>query len=146
MKAWEDTLTNHKELPTWDQMNMFLSSRVQREVYNSKTQVLHSQDKIETKCLKCQQDHFLWQCQKFHNMQVKERSNFVMTKGCCLNCPSKRTCKKCHKKHHTLLHVEREDRNNSIQQSNIASTSNDSRNHSNQFQISEDINAHFSRS
>ena len=58
--------------------------------------------------------HSAFACSKFLGLSIKERNELVRsTKSCfnCLNnhlasaCPSPKTCAKCGKKHHTLLHL-----------------------------------------
>ena len=69
---------------------------------------------IAEKCLWCgSADHKRFKCQKLSKLSVKERSNLVRQKKRCFNClgtdhmisncPSDRACRKCDKKHHTLL-------------------------------------------
>jgi len=50
-------------------------------------------------------------------MQAKQRFNHAMQSGLCFNCLqpftrnhtcSKQVCRQCHKRHHTLLHIDRQ--------------------------------------
>ena len=102
--AWEDSLTYHKTLPKWIQMDNFLSGRIekletvidmrkppQRDSHYSKSQSFYTQDSnnSNSKCPICSQQHFLWQCKHFQNLSPKDRSKVVMTNKYCLNCLSK---------------------------------------------------------
>lgn len=65
-------------------------------------------------CNFCNEDHFIYQCIKFKELNCSERFDFIKNNRLCTNClsshhscndcPSKFTCKVCGKKHHTLLH------------------------------------------
>lgn len=66
-----------------------------------------------TNCPLCNGNHVLMQCDKFIDMNVKGRNNTVANLKLCKNClydhgnkrcNSIKTCKKCNKQHHTLLH------------------------------------------
>ena len=93
----------------------------QRDSHYSKSQSFYTQDSnnSNSKCPICSQQHFLWQCKHFQNLSPKDRSKVVMTNKYCLNClskghfiskcPSKRLCKNCNRKHHTMLHIDKED-------------------------------------
>ena len=160
LRAWEDSLESHKTLPTWSQMDKYLSCRIekletvldlrkplQREQPNHKTQGFHIQNREDNGgCLKCNQKHMLWQCQEFRALSNKERNKFVMENRCCLNCltkghfvskcTSKWVCKHCNKKHHSMIHIDREDRQRFHAATNAQS-----------FQPTRnDISAHFSQS
>ncbi|XP_058449311.1 uncharacterized protein LOC131429278 [Malaya genurostris] len=66
------------------------------------------------KCEKCNQDHLLYQCPEFQKMPDQQRLEFVRSKKLCLNCLRNvdhfaktcpwKTCNRCPRKHHTLLH------------------------------------------
>ncbi|KAK9687803.1 putative peptidase (DUF1758) [Popillia japonica] len=67
----------------------------------------------EIHCGLCKDNHFIYQCSKFLNMSVEERTNQVKAAKLCLNClrsghTSKNCnsshCRKCNSKHNTLLH------------------------------------------
>ena len=59
-------------------------------------------------------------CQIFKHKSVPEKWNFVLAQGMCFNClkgghtvkqcPSQYSCQRCGKKHHTLLHLDVENR------------------------------------
>jgi hypothetical protein len=67
-------------------------------------------------CQVCNESHFINQCETFGDMDVKCKQSIVKEKNLCFNClranhsvrncSSKSSCRKCGKKHHTLLHNE----------------------------------------
>ncbi|XP_075150744.1 uncharacterized protein LOC142224849 [Haematobia irritans] len=147
LRAWEDSLSDHKKLPTWEQMDEFLSKRIEmletisdmrkpsHSVFN-KSQTFHTKTestKTSLKCKKCNGDHNLRYCDKFKSMTVKERVKFVYNNKMCVNClspnhfkskcQSKVACFQCNKKHHTLLHLESKEKSSShvIQASGVQS-------------------------
>ena len=71
--------------------------------------------KAKMKCLFCDGDYWIDQCPSFLDLSVHDRNNYVKTNKLCFNClkphmikfcKSKFSCKKCHKRHHTLLHID----------------------------------------
>lgn len=73
----------------------------------------------DLKCAVCKESHLLYQCKKFGQQPVAERQEFVQTKGLCFNCLSPNhsvrrcrqatCCRRCGRRHHSLLHQDRED-------------------------------------
>ncbi|XP_055591098.1 uncharacterized protein LOC129743154 [Uranotaenia lowii] len=65
-------------------------------------------------CVCCGESHYMSQCGKFLQMDLKERLNFINTKRLCSsclktghwarNCNSKYRCRTCYQKHHSLIH------------------------------------------
>lgn len=65
-------------------------------------------------CDFCSQQHLNYKCPSFANMNVEERVSRVKEENLCFNClrkghrssacSSEKTCSKCAKKHHTMLH------------------------------------------
>ncbi|XP_014215405.1 uncharacterized protein LOC106644423 [Copidosoma floridanum] len=74
-------------------------------------------------CPVCDSDHKIYGCSKFAGMSVTDRFDQVRSLNLCLNCLGKRhksidcqssgSCRKCKKKHHTMLHRETPYQNNS---------------------------------
>ncbi|CAH0723021.1 unnamed protein product, partial [Brenthis ino] len=74
----------------------------------------------EATCAMCNGPHFIYYCTQFKKEPVLERQNIVQSKRLCFNClapthpvfkcQQNSTCRKCGKKHHTLLHFEKEDK------------------------------------
>lgn len=143
LRAWEDSLSDHKELPTWPQLNAFLSKRIEiletitdfkkpshKDNTNSKSQAFYSQSGEDKKyiCKKCKQDHALRYCKHFKALSPNERLKYVYANKYCANClspnhfktkcSSTNTCAKCHRKHHTMLHLEKSNGNSGNQRTN----------------------------
>ena len=130
IKEWEVSLKNHRELPTWSQLNGFLSERIEiletmtdrkkpfpKEAQFSRTQAFYIQSEQTSSCKKCKQNHPLKVCKYFKSLSPSERVKFVFANKYCVNCLSPthfkskclstNTCSVCHKKHHTMLHLEK---------------------------------------
>ncbi|XP_062707819.1 uncharacterized protein LOC134288104 [Aedes albopictus] len=68
----------------------------------------------EPKCEFCNENHLSFKCSKFNESTVKQRMDLVREKNVCFNCLrkghrvtdclSERSCTKCGRRHHTLLH------------------------------------------
>ena len=80
----------------------------------------HIATSATTTCECCDENHKIYQYQSFKSLSVQDRAQLIKTKGLCFNClrPGHRseqcngsTCKKCKRKHKSLLHLE--DNNNS---------------------------------
>ncbi|XP_055634088.1 uncharacterized protein LOC129774380 [Toxorhynchites rutilus septentrionalis] len=74
----------------------------------------HVSTSNDTKCICCQQTHFLFMCDKFVELTPHERFNLTKKHSLCINCLkgahmakdcTSGVCKTCAKKHHTLLHL-----------------------------------------
>lgn len=69
---------------------------------------------INTSCSYCTQGHYICHCKDFANLEVTQRQDFARKNGICFNCLVKGhtvtscrqpiCCKKCGRRHHTLLH------------------------------------------
>ncbi|XP_049877906.1 uncharacterized protein LOC126375107 [Pectinophora gossypiella] len=69
---------------------------------------------LDTACTYCSKNHYVCHCQDFASLTVNERQDFVKKNRICFNCLVKghsvnqcrqsTTCKKCGRRHHTLLH------------------------------------------
>lgn len=98
-----------------------VQSNVTKQV--SKQKSFHSTVSEEKKennklvCAYCSSQHLLYQCKQFGSKSPEERSEFVQSKGHCFNCLSPNhnvrgchqatCCRRCGRRHHTLLHFER---------------------------------------
>jgi len=69
----------------------------------------------------CNGSHRLFKCDTFCKMQPRERFNYVKQQKLCLNCLqpfiknhicSKGVCRKCNKRHHTLIHLDTQNQAN----------------------------------
>ncbi|XP_059224813.1 uncharacterized protein LOC131997647 [Stomoxys calcitrans] len=135
LSAWEGSIQNHKDMTTWNQLNEFLSNRldllesisdIRRPGTNTGTTSQKSQsymvksDATPRACRVCQKNHALRQCSKFISMSLTEKREFIAQHKICENCLSyghkvtdcriKKLCQECNQTHHTLLHS-RPDRN-----------------------------------
>lgn len=132
--------TCNNDIPTWSELRDFLEARfralemiestkvktVQPKVI-AKPKVFHSNvtssdgKRPETKCALCSGDHYIYSCKKFGNKSPNERQEFVQTNKLCFNCLApthsvskcrqSTCCRKCGRRHHTLLHFERGQQN-----------------------------------
>ncbi|XP_058456427.1 uncharacterized protein LOC131433839 [Malaya genurostris] len=130
-KAWE---LNHvdDDLPGYDDTLEFLRERckVLEKIQPAVKQVLKNQKPVRNvqeakgktstlltvtdKCPQCSNNHELWRCDTFKNVNLSDKYNTLRRIGACFNClqkghrlsncTSKHTCKKCRKPHHTILH------------------------------------------
>jgi len=75
----------------------------------------------QLQCSLCNGSHRLFKCDKFIKMQAKQRLNHAKQSGLCFNCLqpftknhtcSKQVCRQCHKRHYTLLHIDRQNQPN----------------------------------
>lgn len=89
---------------------------------------------FEMTCNICNDRHWTSACSKFLAMSVEERFKVVKEKKLCFNClnkthaasqcQSKYKCKKCEKSHHTLLHLDRQEKHvSSRHESSVSSSS-----------------------
>lgn len=75
-------------------------------------------NKNKIKCALCGDEHYIFYCKKFGELSTKERQDFVQSNKLCFNCLApthavvkcrqSACCKKCGRRHHSLLHFERE--------------------------------------
>lgn len=136
VKEWEQHLSmNNNEMPTWPELQDFLSARfrslemidghkprVVQAKPAAKPKAFHSniikeEKKHDVKCALCNEGHYVYHCKKFGDMATKERQDFVQRSKLCFNClaPSHSVvkcrqsacCRKCGRRHHSLLHFER---------------------------------------
>ncbi|XP_075158210.1 uncharacterized protein LOC142231486 [Haematobia irritans] len=130
LAAWENSLDDHKQMPTWHQLDDFITKRlgmlesisdirkpIAAPPVTQKTQTYHAKTETNYKsCKMCKQTHVLRNCLRFKSLSHTEKRKFVLNhKGCenCLsfshitqNCQSDKVCQKCQEPHHTLLHPE----------------------------------------
>ncbi|XP_053686921.1 uncharacterized protein LOC128736463 [Sabethes cyaneus] len=140
LRAWEE-MTSKDEDVTYEQLIDFLYQRArmlksfvtdleQRSSHSGLTKVagsfpnpkkqfklaMNATAKVPNapQCIACSEKHFLFQCQMFAKMPVRQRRELVSQKHLCWNCfrsghqsktcTSKFNCRTCHEKHHSLLH------------------------------------------
>ncbi|XP_050357238.1 uncharacterized protein LOC126777960 [Nymphalis io] len=89
---------------------------------NTKPKVFHSTAQEDNKranpsCTICKGQHLLYQCKQFAKQTPKERTEVIQSRRLCFNCfapthsvkecRSSTCCRRCGRRHHTLLHLER---------------------------------------
>ncbi|XP_046803757.1 uncharacterized protein LOC124419190 [Lucilia cuprina] len=138
LALWEQSLTTNSILPSWSQMEQFLIKRhrvVERVVgilnegnqmnYNSNNSNRQKNNKAlrVPHCKLCDKNHYLRFCQKFSNFSKQQRNDFVTQNQICINClspvhkvsecTSVNRCDQCGNKHHSMLHLNKNDNLNS---------------------------------
>jgi len=97
-----------KVVPTTARSSQSTGNKVSKAYSNIATQL---------QCSLCNGSHRLFKCDKFIKMQAKQRLNHAKLSGLCFNCLqpftrnhtcSKQVCRQCHRRHHTLLHIDRQ--------------------------------------
>jgi transposase InsO family protein len=147
MMAWETTLNN--ALPTFNDITKFMTQRCQMldsiEINNSLAksytshQIRGPSSHISTnstkmqpiKCVICSDPHNLYQCSQFRNMSPEHRLQEVKKHRLCTNCLrgghktescSGSNCKKCNKRHNSLLHFDNASVETSTSSPNLIAT------------------------
>lgn len=133
-KDWEEYTYSHNsnELPTWDNLKMFLEKKFRTLELTTATSVTTNyttrERGIKEKsfhvtsrtlpaskvCSMCDDNHTLSHCMKFSKLLPNERSEFVKKTGLCYNClmvghtawkcRAPVSCHICSRRHHSLLH------------------------------------------
>ncbi|XP_059223988.1 uncharacterized protein LOC131997292 [Stomoxys calcitrans] len=125
LTAWESSLTDHKRMPSWDQLDDFISKRLDmlesisdmrnHPPVSNKSQNFHAKSEVNFRpCRVCKQNHALRSCAKFKSWSLSQKQKFVNDNKVCGNClsyghnaqtcQSDKLCLKCQQQHHTLLH------------------------------------------
>ncbi|XP_053611107.1 uncharacterized protein LOC128675613 [Plodia interpunctella] len=132
-KLWEQSLENSIEIPTYEDLNSFLEKRFRAmemvslsqppprsttkltQQTSKVTNVKSFATEIDTTCTYCSQKHYVCHCKGFASLPVNERQDFIKKNNICFNCLVKghsvfncrqsTVCKKCGRRHHTLLHL-----------------------------------------
>ncbi|XP_050064313.1 uncharacterized protein LOC114118967 [Aphis gossypii] len=126
---------DEKELPTYAQIESFLSKRVaayeaglisnkateekvvrpKHTQYNNKALFSQSSEGKHKKCPACSGQHNIYSCEHFKDMSIADRRNFVSKARLCFNCLNYghqvkdckfSACPKCNKRHNSKLHEE----------------------------------------
>ncbi|CAG7720501.1 unnamed protein product [Allacma fusca] len=116
-------------LPTFEELCDFLDQRC-RAISESGTvkfksnshsnsnekKVSSHHGSVDAKCRICNDSHLTFKCPTFHKQTIPERRETIKRKNLCFNClghghkttscSSSFTCKKCKKKHHTMVHLD----------------------------------------
>ncbi|XP_067639413.1 uncharacterized protein [Eurosta solidaginis] len=117
LSLWEQSLSSRKEMPLWEDMNKFLTSRyevVERlstyrpgkakpqfssftpravnqnstQSNNNRTHAYHTEFNKTASCRLCNQYHAVKSCVRFRNLSVSDRIKFVRENSYCENCLS----------------------------------------------------------
>jgi hypothetical protein len=119
-REWERHIIN-KKCPPVDMLVRFLIERakllektnVNKSVKNPNINCMVSTKNLV--CPSCKGSHFLYHCEQFLNSSINNRISLVKKLNLCLNCLKANHytnnckwsgCRKCHKKHNTLLHLD----------------------------------------
>ncbi|XP_053989825.1 uncharacterized protein LOC128882267 [Hylaeus volcanicus] len=133
-RSWERTLED-EEIPRFQQLLEFINKHARGDDLGMETsnpfKVQGIQDRLRSKtqvrgqsyvatderkqvCVVCKGVHPIYKCTNFLELSVRDRLNTVKRTKLCLNClrPNHTVvncqlgnCRKCDKKHHTLLHI-----------------------------------------
>lgn len=92
-----------------------------KPIVRAKTFLTTTESKNKTsdvECAMCHENHYIYHCKQFGLMTPKERQSLVQNNGLCFNCLSPThsavkcgqslSCRKCARRHHSLLHFEQE--------------------------------------
>ncbi|XP_062703824.1 uncharacterized protein LOC134286256 [Aedes albopictus] len=127
LRQWESHHSS-TDVPGYEDLMEFLrkqasvlqslsSSKPSQQIESKKPRytVSHATSQSPRNCPFCgESQHSAFRCQKFLKMKVQERYEKVKRSGLCLNCFSSShmvryctsgTCRNCHQRHHTLLHI-----------------------------------------
>jgi hypothetical protein len=84
---------------------------------NKVSKISHTYAATQVQCSLCNNSHGLFKCDKFLEMQPRQRLSYVKQSKLCFSCLqpftkahtcSKQMCQECHKRHHTLLHIDKQ--------------------------------------
>ncbi|XP_075157832.1 uncharacterized protein LOC142231099 [Haematobia irritans] len=128
LTAWENSLNDHKQMPSWEQLDDFISRRLNMlesitdmrkpsnpPVNSQKSNSYFTKTENSYKpCRACKQNHSLRTCTKFKSWPLSQKKKFVNENKLCenclgyghtvQNCQSDNVCQKCQQQHHTILH------------------------------------------
>lgn len=128
-ERWELSLT-HNNMPSLEEFLKFLETQakslqaLENPSKNDIKNMSYAKDYSDRpkvprnlgnlKCSVCFEAHATHTCRKLMNMSIDNRWRTIQSSKLCANClrgghfsskcPSKLTCKNCHRRHHTLLH------------------------------------------
>ncbi|KAJ8723487.1 hypothetical protein PYW08_003399 [Mythimna loreyi] len=132
-KEWEQAACTGEEdkLPSWNDMKEFLQSRyrtlelimstsgprekpLKERSHLVAATTTTAPSSAERTCVLCKEKHTLCHCKNFTKLQPAERSEYVKSNKLCFNCLApghsayqcklQMTCRICKRRHHTLLH------------------------------------------
>lgn len=131
-------------------INTQSQARAHCNITTDKSKSKPSQQNTRTRpCIMCDELHSLYSCSRFLSLNTRDRFNFVQDKHLCENClrsghtPSDcryGSCRKCDKKHNSLLHNDETDKVRAEMRSVSLLSANEAPSHSAQF--SSQLQAH----
>jgi hypothetical protein len=136
-KEWENISTSSTDTPTNAELIKFLESRCRTlellqtlqltdtrpsrgstpSTGNKVSRTSHTHVAIHEKCSLCHDAHKIFKCDRFLKINPRQRLSHARQANLCFNCLqtfsrthtcSKQTCRRCNKRHHTLLHIDRQ--------------------------------------
>jgi len=136
-KAWNVSISNSDAPPSYHTLIRFLQSRTRALAAFAPASVSKSSAKpgaasrvnaatastsAQSQCPLCQGRHFINVCPAFVSKNASQRRDIVKQHKRCFNClsarhsaqecKSKYSCRVCHKKHHSMLHVDSDSSSN----------------------------------
>nr|CAI5842936.1 unnamed protein product [Callosobruchus analis] len=115
-REWETLKSKNENVASLEDLKKFLISRTEiLETLEQGRSEKGGSEKFPA-CSFCNGSHFIHACSEFLKIPIADRGNAVKSKRLCLNCLKtghfskvcrRSTCKKCHAKHHTLLHIDK---------------------------------------
>ncbi|XP_014366619.2 uncharacterized protein LOC106717302 [Papilio machaon] len=88
---------------------------------------------VSSECTYCSKNHFICHCKEFAALDLPQRQDFIKKNGICFNCLVKghsvnacrqsTTCRKCSRRHHTLLHFTNPNKTTSVPENDAATHS-----------------------
>jgi hypothetical protein len=97
-----------KTVPATKRSSQSIGSKVDKPSYSNVA--------TQLQCPSCNGSHRLFKCDRFLKMQAKQCLDHAKQLGLCFNCwlpftknhtCSRQVCRQCHRRHHTLLHIDR---------------------------------------
>jgi len=126
-KAWKLKGCDDVKIPSYDELDQFIAARARalEELNTSGSSLSSRRAKSLTasastassvSCPLCNASHFVNKCALFLKKSPSQRADYVKQTKRCLNClstkhaapscPSRFSCQKCQKRHHSLLHID----------------------------------------
>uniref|UniRef100_A0A1B0D820 Uncharacterized protein n=1 Tax=Phlebotomus papatasi TaxID=29031 RepID=A0A1B0D820_PHLPP len=143
-QSFEESIDDINSVPTVKELLKFLlkrfrvlrtTSKDSQHSKENKKKSFHVTATHSISCSKCNKNHPLIKCFSFKKLDPQERKQHAVNNNLCFNClshdknekcQSTKSCFKCNKKHHTLLHLEQK-RNSDKKETSKATYSKDSK-------------------
>lgn len=147
LRDWEENSYSDDpdSMPTWEKMKKFLETKFRTLELVTPT-ASHTKERQQTHkvhfttnkdcnniktptCVFCKDSHYIYNCKDFSKQTVEERREFVKNNNLCFNClipyhnvyncKQRTSCRVCHRRHHSLLHQNKEENEKHYKQTNI---------------------------